>query len=156
MGPKIIGIFLVWFAVFIPNQLCSQDKTPMLEMVNALRSTGCYCGKEYMPPAPPLHWNNTLKKAAQAHAGDMLEKQYFSHKGKDGRKVDQRVEDLGYDWKQVGENIAMGPSDVVEVMRGWKASPGHCRNLMDPGFREMGAGQEGNYWVQVFAASFRK
>jgi uncharacterized protein YkwD len=45
-----------------------------------------------------------------------------------------------------------------EAMAGWLDSPGHCANLMDPSFTEMGAGYAVNpnskagtaYWTQVF------
>ena len=45
-----------------------------------------------------------------------------------------------------------------EVVQGWLDSPGHCENIMDPRFAEMGiayaAGhaKRGLYWVQVLAA----
>ena len=42
-------------------------------------------------------------------------------------------------------------------MAGWIKSPGHCANLMNPGFTEMGAGlavdhksELGVYWAQAF------
>jgi uncharacterized protein YkwD len=49
---------------------------------------------------------------------------------------------------------------VKEVVAGWIDSPGHCANLMNPAFTEMGAGYEINrarlpgfvYWTQVFGA----
>ena len=44
------------------------------------------------------------------------------------------------------------------VVRGWLDSPGHCENIMDPRFEEMGiayaagrSGRRGLYWVQLFA-----
>ena len=65
---------------------------------------------------------------------------------------------MGYQEKLVGENIAYGPESVEEVVRGWLDSPGHCENIMDPRFAEMGiaysTGQisrHGLYWVQVLA-----
>ena len=68
------------------------------------------------------------------------------------------VRAVGYKEKLVGENIAYGPESLDEVMRGWLDSPGHCENIMDPRFAEMGlalaAGQgarHGLYWVQVLA-----
>ena len=64
--------------------------------------------------------------------------------------------------KLVGENIAYGPSSPDEVVRGWLDSVGHCENIMDPRFVEMGIAYavghapQGNagrglYWVQVLA-----
>jgi uncharacterized protein YkwD len=69
------------------------------------------------------------------------------------------VRAVGYREKLVGENIAYGPESTEEVMRGWLDSPGHCENIMDPRFAEMGiafapghASKRGLYWVQVLAA----
>ena len=58
----------------------------------------------------------------------------------------------------MGENIAYGPKSAEEVVQGWLSSPGHCENIMDPRFAEMGiayapgrASRRGLYWVQVLA-----
>jgi uncharacterized protein YkwD len=62
----------------------------------------------------------------------------------------------GYRWSGIGENIASGQESVDQVMAGWLASPGHCANIMDRWFTEMGgafavAGGPGRaYWTQVF------
>jgi uncharacterized protein YkwD len=66
------------------------------------------------------------------------------------------VRAVGYHEKLVGENIAYGPKSVEEVVQGWLDSPGHCENIMDPRFAEMGialaqgrASRHGLYWVQL-------
>ena len=46
----------------------------------------------------------------------------------------------GYDWRAIGENIAEGQFSVAEVMDTWMHSPGHRRNILDPGFKELGVG----------------
>jgi uncharacterized protein YkwD len=58
----------------------------------------------------------------------------------------------------VGENIAYGAKSAEEVVQSWLDSPGHCENIMDPRFAEMGiaygAGQASRrslYWVQLLA-----
>ena len=65
----------------------------------------------------------------------------------------------GYRETLVGENIAYGPKSADEVVRGWLDSPGHCENIMDVRFSEVGiayaagsGSKPGLYWVQVFAA----
>jgi uncharacterized protein YkwD len=57
-----------------------------------------------------------------------------------------------------GENIAYGPKTAEEVVQGWLDSPGHCENIMDPRFAEMGiafaaghASRRGLFWVQLLA-----
>jgi uncharacterized protein YkwD len=43
-------------------------------------------------------------------------------------------------WRGIGENIASGMRTPEEAVAGWVASPGHCANLMNAGFTDMGAG----------------
>jgi uncharacterized protein YkwD len=49
-----------------------------------------------------------------------------------------RVNATGYAWTMLGENIAAGYATANAVMDGWVASPGHCANLMNSGFAEVG------------------
>ena len=42
------------------------------------------------------------------------------------------------------------PRTHAEVMDGWFKSDGHCRNLMNPGFKEVGVAEYDTYWVQEF------
>ena len=44
----------------------------------------------------------------------------------------------GYESRLTGENIAYGPVSAEEVVAGWLASPGHCENIMEPRFRDIG------------------
>jgi uncharacterized protein YkwD len=65
----------------------------------------------------------------------MANNNYFDHKDRDGRTPGDRAELAGYDFQQVGENIAAGQDTVRKVVDGWMASPGHCANLMNPQYR---------------------
>ncbi|MFD0749022.1 CAP domain-containing protein [Mucilaginibacter calamicampi] len=130
-------------------------KKEFLERINKVRQKGCNCGRQYMKPAPPLVWNEQLEDAAMGHAKDMYKKSYFSHDSKDGRKIVDRIEAAGYGRKgfrtyQVGENIAQGQLSIEEVTDGWFKSEGHCYNLMQPGFKEIGVAWYNTYWVQDF------
>lgn len=125
----------------------------MLSRVNALRAKGCRCGGRYMPPAPPLELNQNLSRAAQAHAEDMQRRDYFDHRSPEGESVGDRAHAAGYPWNYVGENIGWNYRDVAHVIRGWRDSPGHCRNMMNRNYTEMGVGIAGAYYVQVFGRS---
>ena len=122
----------------------------MLDAVNAARADGQTCGPTLFPPAPPLVWNDRLETAATRHTADMADHEHFDHTGTDGSEPGERATRAGYSWRVVGENIARGQPDVEEVVSDWLASPGHCRNLMDSRFAEMGAAEQGAYWTQVF------
>lgn len=123
----------------------------LLNLVNQLRSKGCDCGSNHMPPVARLNWNSDLDDAALRHAYDMDTNNFFDHTGSDGTDVSKRVSDTGYTWQAVGENIAWGYQDIQSVFLGWKDSPGHCRNMMSVHFQHMGGARVGKYWVQTFA-----
>lgn len=131
----------------------------VLQLVNTARATGRSCGERWYPPAPPIVWNERLGLAALAHSQDMAAQKYFAHRAKDGSLVGERTLRAGYRWRTVGENIAAGQTTPAEAVDGWLSSPGHCSNIMHPGFTEMGGAyairtdRRPNrvYWTQVFA-----
>ena len=69
-----------------------------------------------------------------------------------------RVNATGYAWRNLGENIAAGYASVDATVDAWMGSDGHCANLMNPVFADMGAAcvtgsrsTYGNYWAQNLA-----
>ena len=122
----------------------------MVDSVNLLRSKGCRCGTDSMPPVPPLTWNAQLEAAAAAHAKDMYQNNYFSHISPQGSSPIQRAQQAGYTGTYVGENIGRGYATIGEVMLAWQLSEAHCKAMMDTLYKEMGASQYGEYWVQEF------
>jgi uncharacterized protein YkwD len=129
----------------------------VLELVNQARASGARCGERSFVPAPPVRFSKLLANVAYDHAADMATHNYFEHVDPAGHTPADRVRAAGYREKLVGENIAYGPQTADEVVRGWMDSPGHCENIMDARFGEMGiafaAGRakQGLYWVQVLA-----
>jgi uncharacterized protein YkwD len=122
----------------------------MLAAVNAIRTAGCNCGGQQMPKVAALTWNSLLEKASVGHAKDMLATGVFSHTGSGGSTMSSRISATGYAWSTIGENIAFGYKSVSEVMKGWVASSGHCKNMMNANFTQIGAARAGDYWVQDF------
>ena len=127
--------------------------------VNRARAQARTCGTQAFAPAPPVSWNQQLGLAALGHSTNMAEGHYFSHTEKNGSQPADRVTRAGYAWRLVGENIASGNRTPQDAVQAWLDSPGHCANIMNPGFMEMGAayainpGNENRtpYWTQVFA-----
>ena len=68
----------------------------------------------------------------------MAAQNYFDHTSLDGRTFTQRIDATGYAWSTAGENIAAGYPSIDAVMDGWIQSPGHCANLMNQDFTEIG------------------
>jgi uncharacterized protein YkwD len=124
--------------------------TDMLAAVNALRTKGCNCGTVAMPPVPALRWNTLLATASKRHAVNMEAMKTLSHTGSDGSSIQKRVDDAGYHWSYISENIASGYTTLSTVIAAWTTSEGHCKNMMSNDIIEMGAAQSGNYWVQDF------
>jgi uncharacterized protein YkwD len=128
------------------------SKSALLQLVNNVRTTGCTCGTTVMPAAGTVVWNDDLAKAAYDHSVDMNSNNYFSHTGLDGSDPGQRITASGYSWTSYGENIALGYTTEQAVMNGWLNSEGHCKNIMNASFKDMGVGRAGNYWTQAFGA----
>lgn len=135
-----------------PGPSYNVNGTLLLQLVNNVRQSGCVCGSTNMSPVSPVSWNDQLAKAAYDHSSDMKTNNYFSHVGQNGSSAADRIRNAGYNWKTYGENIAQGFTTEEAVVNGWLGSEGHCRNIMNPSFTEMGVGREGNYWTQVFGA----
>ncbi|RZA00756.1 MAG: CAP domain-containing protein [Sphingobacteriaceae bacterium] len=155
LGTILTTIGLITLSSFILPKADKKFKQEFLEIINRTRTKGCKCGNTKMPPAPPLVWNDILEDAAMTHAKDMAKRKYFSHTGKDGRSSSDRIMDAGYKFDGyqsylAGENIAFGQESIEEVMTGWFKSEGHCKNLMNAGFKEVGVAMYNNYWVQEF------
>ena len=92
------------------------------------------------------------------YADNMANYDFFAHEGLDGLSVDGRVTAEGYTWSHVGENIAAGYFSAESVIDGWMNSEGHCKNMMNANFTEVGLACTVNgdstyktYWVQNFA-----
>lgn len=136
----------------------SADKA-LLAQVNAARAQPRMCGYRRFAAARPLSWNNTLGIAAQGHSRAMANENYFAHQGLDGDTPADRARGAGYRGRQIGENIAAGQGSPSQAMQSWLASPGHCANLMNPMFTQVGAAYATNtrselgiYWTMMFGA----
>lgn len=123
-----------------PAQGIADIRDDFLAAVNQARSVNQKCGNTRFGPAPPVSWSSNLAMAAYLHSKDMVRKNILSHTGSDGSSAGQRISRQGYPWRTYGENIAVGNQTVSSVIRGWLGSKGHCRNLMNPAFTEIGAG----------------
>ena len=145
-------------AAVVGRASSSQVRARVVELVNEARSHARRCGREKFPAAPALGVSRKLNDAAAAHARDMARRKYFEHQGSDGSQPRDRVQRAGYQSRLTGENIALGPESAEEVVAGWLDSPGHCANIMDARFRDIGVGLASGtkrgqiYWVQTFGS----
>lgn len=95
----------------------------------------------------PLRPNLKLVRAARRHAEDMVRNHYFDHASRNGKQPWDRIRAAGYlkgarSWN-VGEDIGYGVGPAgspSEIVKAWMASPPHRAIILDPDFREGGAG----------------
>jgi uncharacterized protein YkwD len=133
-------------------------ETDALKAINAHRAqAGC----------PALRLNPALQAAALGHANAMARQDFFSHKGRNGSTMQDRIEAEGYRWRALAENIAAGQKTGADVVATWMASDGHRANILNCTFRETGLAVvyqaddqpiKGKtypmyyYWVQTFGS----
>lgn len=85
---------------------------------------------------PALLVNSKLASSAQSWTDWMVANGQFTH----GSDFAGRISATGYNWQTAGENIATGYDTPRQVVAAWMASPDHCRNILDPSFRDVGTG----------------
>ncbi|MFU8863619.1 MAG: CAP domain-containing protein [Rhodobacterales bacterium] len=113
---------------------------------------------------PELVSSEVLDRAAQGHAADMLDRDYYDHVTPEGETPFERyLAADGNPWAVSGENIATcegcpTPPDVEQLRsfhEGWMQSPGHRENILSEGFDSFGFGIVGEgdeiYAVQTFS-----
>lgn len=89
---------------------------------------------------PGLRENARLNRSAQGWTNVMVTHRYFSH----GADFASRISAVGFNWSNVGENIATGYRTPAAVVRAWMASTGHCQNILNPAYRYVGTGVSDN------------
>jgi len=78
----------------------------------------------------PLKLSADLTEAAKSHSRDLAKWDRISHYGSDGSNPWDRVKRTGFKARLAAENVGTGQVDFGEVMKGWKDSPGHNKNLL--------------------------
>jgi len=114
-------LFLFSLLSVVVVEVSAYDNTKMCCLVNQQRA---------MYGLPSLGLDPELTEAAQEHSDDMARTGIMDHTGSDGSDPGTRVENCGYNWQSVAENIAFGFSDEESCMYNWMNSPGHRANIL--------------------------
>jgi len=85
---------------------------------------------------PVLTASPLLNNSAQRWTNAMVSSDQFTH----GMNFAGRISAAGYDWRSAGENIATGFATPRSVVAAWMASTGHCQNILNPSYRNIGTG----------------
>lgn len=159
----------------IPN-ISESQKQDFLTAINNTRSQIQNCGiYGTKPPVAPLVWSDKLYNAAYTYDYDMVYGSAWSHTGSGtefdivamnvegviASQMEDRIKYYDYTYYSIAENIAMGYSSIEQVMANWLSSDGHCNNLMNADFTEMGMAVLYNksrkyqyYWTQNFGRPY--
>jgi uncharacterized protein YkwD len=105
---------------------------------------------------PALRESSLLDRSAQGWTNTMVATGVFTH----GADFGARISAVGFAWRAAGENIATGFLTPRAVVSAWMGSIGHCQNILDPAYtnvgtgvvhRGVGVGGRGATWTQDFA-----
>ena len=88
----------------------------------------------------PLEGNVEADAAAQRHAEDMLNRNFYSHRNPDGMGPRQRAVEAGFAARGISENIAKVVTSPADAVARWMSSSGHRRNILRRDARHHGLG----------------
>ena len=86
----------------------------------------------------PLEWSNDLVELAAEHSRDMAERRTLTHEGFSDRRRRTRS-------RLCVENVAHNFATPETLLDGWRQSPNHHRNVLDPGVERMGLAAAARY-----------
>jgi hypothetical protein len=84
--------------------------------------------------------NPLLNKVAELKAQDMANKGYFSHVSPEGREPWYWFQEVGYQYENAGENLAIDFTESADVTKAWMNSPTHRANIVKGAYTEVGTG----------------
>src|SRR4029453_12310533 len=102
------------------------------QLANAHRARAG-CGRLRGDPPPAA--------VAQAHADDMVRRDFFSHTNPDGQSPFDRLRAAGVTYVAAAENIAFGYPTAAAVLEGWLGSSGHRANVENCAYTHHGVGK---------------
>ncbi len=93
----------------------------------------------------PLVYNERLSNAAENKARHMVKHGYWSHYGPDGTSPWNFIDDNGYAYQYVGENLAKSFQTVDGLISGWMNSSEHRENLLNSRYQDVGIATADGY-----------
>lgn len=99
---------------------------------------------------PALRLDPKLCEAARGHSRDMKEHNFFAHASPLPGKTSPSDRAALAGTTGGGENIYSGSTDPRGANRGWFFSPGHHKNMFNPGYGRVGLGHFASHWTQMF------
>jgi hypothetical protein len=141
------AIFVFLFTNVFPAhaQKLSEDEQILFDSANRERSA---------QSLPTLHWDETLARAARAHANRMAFYNLVEHQLTGEPDLQARLTEAGARFGAFAENIAVAANAGI-IHSGWMDSPGHRKNILNPDLNAIGIaavrGSGGLFAVQDFS-----
>lgn len=149
----VVGLFLV--TLFAANSAAASEISVdnVIKLVNEARKAA---------NIEALVKNESLQKAAEKKAQNMLDDNYFAHVAPDGKTPWFWIENEGYIYRFAGENLAINFTNAEDEQKAWMDSELHRKNILNPEYLEIGVaikkgvidGQKTTIAVQMFGAKF--
>ena len=133
----------------VPNRItpsATRSTSPTLDEANAIERRAFEQTNliRVQNGLPKLTWDADVCRLAREHSAHMSREGYFSHTAPDGKRLRDRVRDVGIgQYRVVAENIAynQGYDDPgAFAVERWMLSPKHRANILSPEFQSMAIG----------------
>ena len=86
----------------------------------------------------PLQLSSVLNQGAVLKAQNMFQEDYWAHDSPSGLAPWHWFDQVGYAYKNAGENLAKDFATTAGAVTGWMNSPGHRANLMSADYTQVG------------------
>ncbi len=159
-GPQLAGRALGVLAVVVFAAACtSAPVQPVTAMaVDAGQTQAMVSAYRAQAGLGPVRVESRLMQAATAQARAMGERDRMGHRV--AGPLPRRVSAAGYDWGAATENLGAGYPSLETAMQGWRQSPEHRENLLNPDVTEIGVAavrtprgsEHGTYWALILAS----
>ncbi|WP_020181300.1 CAP domain-containing protein [Methylopila sp. M107] len=105
------------------------DRQAAADMISELRRTRGLA---------PVSLDATLDRMAEQQAAAMARSDKLSHATPAGGSFKQRIAGAGYRNGGMWENIGGGHDTLADAFTGWRSSPPHLKNMLQPGVKRIG------------------
>ncbi|MFH1429961.1 MAG: CAP domain-containing protein [Candidatus Uhrbacteria bacterium] len=127
----VVSIFAIPSSLLMSEAAFAELEADLFQETNAVRAQ--YTQHELQP-------NAHLEESAATRALDLGTVGYFSHVSPDGRTFESFLKSSGYRYAVAGENLAMGFTDMRDVIAHWMKSTTHRQNIIASDYDDTGIG----------------
>jgi len=101
-----------------------------------------------------LELDKLLCKICTEHSQDMVEREFFSHTGSDGKDYEQRARDVDWNGGTWAETIYIGSADAKAVYDAWWKSEDNRPKLFEKRLNRIGVGIVNKTWTVVVGSTY--